>query len=64
MPVSMFCFGSGPTMSKSSFDLTALSSSCMKTRFQISSNRSSSLNGMSGPSSSGVKSGPWLEPRS
>ena len=32
----------------------------MKTRFQISSSRSSSLNGMSGPSSSGVKSGPWL----
>ena len=36
MPVSMFFFGSEPTMSKSSLDRTALSSSCMKTRFQIS----------------------------
>ena len=36
MPVSMFFFGSDPTMSKSSFDRTALSSSCMNTRFQIS----------------------------
>ena len=36
MPVSMFFFGSEPEMSKSSLARTALSSSCMKTRFQIS----------------------------
>ena len=36
MPVSMFFFGSEPAMSKSSFERTAESSSCMKTRFQNS----------------------------
>ena len=36
MPVSMLRLGSEPTMSKSDLERTALSSSCMKTRFQIS----------------------------
>ncbi len=36
MPVSMFFFGRDPAMSKSSLLRTAESSSCMKTRFQIS----------------------------
>ncbi len=64
MPVSMFFFGNEPEMSKSSFDRTAESSSCMKTRFQISRSRSSSSNGMSGPSVVTSKSGPHSGPRS
>jgi hypothetical protein len=36
MPVSMFCAGSGPAMSKSTFVRTALSWYCMNTRFQTS----------------------------
>ena len=49
MPVSMFFFGSEPTMSKSSLDRTALSSSCMKTRFQNSRYRSSAPKSPSAP---------------
>ena len=60
----MFFFGSEPAMSKSDFDRTALRSSCMNTRFQISSNRSSSSTGMSGPSVAASKSGPKSGPRS
>ncbi len=45
MPVSMFCFGSAPTIVKSSFDFTSVISYCMKTRFQYSMNRSSSASG-------------------
>ena len=64
MPVSMFFFGRDPAMSKSALDRTAESSSCMKTRFQISSRRSSSSTGMSGPREVGSKAGPYASPRS
>jgi hypothetical protein len=36
MPVSMFLFGSSPTMRKSYFERTSSIAYCMKTRFQIS----------------------------
>ena len=36
MPVSMFFFGSSPTMSKSTLLRTFWIAYCMKTRFQIS----------------------------
>ncbi len=65
MPVSMFFFGSEPAMSKSTLLRTALSSSCMKTRFQISRYRSSSSIGISMRDVVvNSPSGPWSGPRS
>ena len=54
--VSMFFLGSGWAMSKSALERTADSSSDMKTRFQISRNRSSSA--------AGPPSTPYSGPRS